>query len=352
MKNYKIAVLEGDGIGPEVTQSAIKVLEKVAKKYNFTLTLENFLVGGASIDKFGEPLTEENFEKIKQFDSILLGAVGGPKWDNIPKEIRPEVALFKLRGGYNLFANLRPIMLFDALKDSCPLKPEIIGNGLDLVFVRELTGGVYFGKKWTENEVANDVMTYSKSEVERIVDVAIKVAKVRNNKITSVDKANVLDTSRLWRKIYEDKTKDTDIDCNSLLVDNMAMQLIRNPKQFDVIVTSNLFGDILSDEASQLTGSIGMLPSASIGETSFGMYEPIHGSAPDIANQNIANPLAQILSVAMMLKYTFNELEAAKCIEKAVNDTLNQGHRTKDIAKENEVALSTTQITEKVLENI
>lgn len=353
MNNYKIAVLGGDGIGPEVIEQAVRVLNKVSEKYNFIVNYEYYLVGGSSIDVTGVPLTDEAFNSIKQADAVLLGAVGGAKWDNIDKSLRPEQALFKLRGGLNLFANLRPILLFEELMEACPLKSEIVGDGLDIMIVRELTGGIYFGKKWTDGDVANDIMTYSVNEVERIVDVAIKSARRRAGKITSVDKANVLDSSRLWRKVFEDMTANlNELKCNNMLVDNAAMQLIRNPKQFDVIVTGNLFGDILSDEAAMLTGSIGMLPSASIGNSTFGMYEPVHGSAPDIAGKSIANPLAAILCVAMMLRYSFNMEEAACAVELAVKKALKSGARTADLVKAGEDPLSTVQMADMVLKYI
>ena len=302
---YNIAVLGGDGIGPEVTAEAVKVLKKISDKFNIQFDFRYFLVGGSSYDEYKTPLTDGAFDGIKQCDSILFGAIGGPKWDNIDKSLRPEQALFRLRGGLNLFANLRPVYLFEELIDACPLKSEIVSGGLNIMIVRELTGGIYFGRKWTDGDTANDLMTYSAHEIERIIDVAIKIANKRSGIITSVDKANVLETSRLWRRIFDNKTQNSSLKANNLLVDNAAMQLIRNPRQFDVIVTENLFGDILSDEARMLTGSIGMLPSASLGEGSFGMYEPIHGSAPDIAGKGMANPMACILSAAMMLRLFF-----------------------------------------------
>jgi len=349
MKEFNIAVLGGDGIGPEVTAEAVKVLNKISKKFGIAFNYKNYLVGGCSYEKYGEPLTDENFNEIKKSDAVLFGAIGGPQWDTIDKTKRPEQALFKLRGGFKLFANLRPIYLFEELIDACPLKPELVKGGLDILIVRELTGGIYFGKKWTEGDTANDLMTYSRYEVERIIDVAIVAARKRRGVITSVEKANVLETSRLWRKVFEEKlAQNKDIKGNNLLVDNAAMQLVRNPKQFDVIVTENLFGDILSDEASMLTGSIGMLPSASIGEGKFGLYEPIHGSAPDIAGKSFANPLASILSSAMMLRYSFDLEEAAVTIENAVKAALNKGFRTRDIAKEGEKVISTSEMGDAV----
>lgn len=347
---YRIAILGGDGIGPEVTAQAVRVLDKVAELYGFGLEYVYHLVGGCSTDKFGTPITEEAFEDIKACDAVLLGAVGGQKWDNISKDIRPEKALFKLRSGLGLFANLRPILLFDELKNSCPIKSEIIGDSLDLMIVRELTSGIYFGKKWIEDDIAYDTMTYSRAEIERIIDVAIDIAKDRKNKITCVDKANVLETSRLWREVFTEKVKKHPmLNASTMLVDNAAMQIIRNPHQFDVIVTGNLFGDILSDEASMLTGSIGMLPSASISSAKQGMYEPVHGSAPDIAGKGIANPIASILSVAMMLRFSFGRQEEAKCVEKAVKLALASGARTADIAEASDSILSTESMCDSIL---
>ena len=353
MKKYNIAVLGGDGIGPEVTAQAVRVLTATGKKHNINFNFEYYPVGGASYDLHGEPLTDENFNMIRSSDAVLLGAVGGQKWDNIEKSKRPEQALFKLRGGMELFANLRPIILFPELIDACPLKPEIVGEGLDILIVRELTGGIYFGEKKTDGDRAYDIMSYTAGEVDRIIDVAISAARKRRGKLTLVDKANVLETSRLWRKIYLEKTAKTpDITADCYLVDNAAMQLIRRPSQFDVMVTENLFGDILSDEASMLTGSIGMLPSASLGSGTLGMYEPVHGSAPDIAGKGIANPIASIMSAAMLLRYSLNETEAADNIENAVKAALKCGSRTADIARNNEAVLSTSQMCDSVIANL
>ena len=350
MKSYNIAVLGGDGIGPEVTAEAVKVLQKTASVFGLKFNFSYYDVGGCSVDRYGVPITDEAFLQVQSSDAVLLGAVGGTKWDKVEKAIRPEQALFRLRGGLGLYANLRPIILFEELKDACPIRPEIIGKGLDIMIVRELTGGVYFGKKWTKGDTANDLMSYSRHEIERIIDIAIDIAGKRRKKITSVDKANVLETSRLWRRIFEEKTsKLEDYSLNSLLVDNAAMQLIRNPAQFDVIVTENLFVDILSDEASMLTGSIGMLPSASLGKGNFGMYEPIHGSAPDIAGKSIANPIASILSAAMMLRHTFNLCQAADKIEYAVKAALSKGARTLDIIKKGEKPLSTVEMGDEIV---
>ncbi len=347
---YKIAVLGGDGIGVEVTEQSVRVLDKIASISDMDFEYEYYLVGGASIDKYGIPLRPEDFEKIAKCDNVLLGAVGGTKWDNLPSEIRPEQALFKLRGGLQLFANLRPIILFDELSDECLLKKGV-GNGLDILIIRELTGGIYFGKKWRDGDTAHDTMTYSVSEVERIVKVAIEMAKLRKNNIISVDKANVLESSRLWREVFEGMmSKTCGIEYSNLLVDNAAMQLIRNPKMFDVMVTSNLFGDILSDEASMLTGSIGMLPSASLGDGSKGMYEPVHGSAPDIAGRGIANPIASILSVGMMLRYSFKRIELADKVDNAVKSALKQGARCADLVTN--TPLSTKEMGDVILSYI
>lgn len=335
-----IAVLPGDGIGPEIIAEAVKVLDKIADKYGHEFEYNYVDIGGCSIDKYGVPITNEGMEICKSSDSVLLGAVGGPKWDNCPPEIRAEKALLAVRKELNLFANLRPTKLFKYLASSSPLKEEVIGGGIDLLIVRELTGGVYFGAKKTENIdgqlVATDIMPYSESEIERIGRVAFETAMKRNKKLTSVDKANVLETSRLWRKTMHRLSNEyPEVEYSDALVDSTAMQLIKNPSQFDVIVTENMFGDILSDEASMLTGSIGMMPSASLSSGTRGMYEPIHGSAPDIAGLNIANPLGTILSAAMMLRYSFDMAEEAEAIERAVDKVLDEGYRTGDIMQEN-----------------
>ncbi len=337
--NKKITVLSGDGIGPEIVNEALKVLDRVCEKFGHKFEYTYVDIGGCSIDKFGVPITEEGMQKCKESDSVLLGAVGGPKWDSCPPEIRPEKALLAVRKELGLFANLRPTKLFLQLADASPLKPEIVGRGIDLLIVRELTGGVYFGQRKTEcidgQLVATDIMPYSESEIERIGRVAFETAMKRGKKLASVDKANVLDTSRLWRKTMHRLSEEyPEVEYSDILVDNTAMQLIKNPTQFDVLVTENMFGDILSDEASMLTGSIGMMPSASLSSTTLGMYEPIHGSAPDIAGMNIANPLGTILSAAMMLRYSFDMAEEADCIENAVNAVLDEKYRTGDIMQE------------------
>ena len=331
-----IALIPGDGIGPDVLGQAVKVLDKVAEKYGHKFIYKEVIAGGSAIDKFGNPLPEEQLDICKSSDSVLLGALGGPNWDNVDPSIRPEKGLLGLRGGLKVFANLRPAVIFPQLKSACPLKDEIIGQGIDILIVRELTGGIYFGDRGfaPDKTSAWDTESYSVAEIERILHLAFKAAQGRRKKVTVVDKANILNTSRLWRSVAENlHPQYADVELNFLYVDNAAMQLVRNPGQFDVIATSNMFGDILSDEASQITGSIGMLASASLGDGSGpGLYEPIHGSAPDIAGKNLANPLATILSAAMLLRYDFKMEEEAKAIEKAVNDVLNEGWRTSDIA--------------------
>lgn len=337
--NKKITVLPGDGIGPEIVAEAVKVLNKAAEKFGHSFDYTYVDIGGCSIDKYGVPITDEGMELCKKSDSVLLGAVGGPKWDNVDPSIRPEKALLAVRKELGLFANLRPTKLFPQLADASPLKQEIVGNGIDLLIVRELTGGVYFGAKKTEEVngelLATDLMPYSEHEIERIGRVGFETAVKRGKKLASVDKANVLDTSRLWRKTMHRLSEEyPEVEYSDILVDNTAMQLIKNPTQFDVLVTENMFGDILSDEASMLTGSIGMMPSASLSSGTLGMYEPIHGSAPDIAGMNIANPLGTILSGAMMLRYSFDMAEEADAIEAAVNQVLNDGYRTGDIMQD------------------
>lgn len=352
-----ITVLAGDGIGPEIVKEAIKVLNKIAEKYSHTFNYTHVDIGGCSIDKYGVPITDEGMAKCKSADSVLLGAVGGPKWDSCPAAIRPEKALLAVRKELGLFANLRPTKLFPQLADASPLKPSIVGNGIDLLIVRELTGGVYFGKRTTEEVngelVATDYMPYSEHEIERIGRVAFETAMKRNKKLASVDKANVLDTSRLWRKTMHRLADEyPEVEYSDILVDNTAMQLIKNPTQFDVLVTENMFGDILSDEASMLTGSIGMMPSASLSSTTLGMYEPIHGSAPDIAGMDIANPIGTILSVAMMLRYSFDMITEADNIESAVNTVLDMGYRTGDIMSDGCTRLSCSQMGDVIVQNI
>ncbi|MDE7281633.1 MAG: 3-isopropylmalate dehydrogenase, partial [Ruminiclostridium sp.] len=335
-----IAVIKGDGIGPEIVNEAMKVLDKVAEKYGHTFNYTQVLMGCIAIDETGVPLPQETIDKCLASDSVLLGAVGGPKWDKGEGSMRPEAGLLGIRGALKLFANIRPAKLLKPLASACPLRSDITEKGLDLVIVRELIGGAYFGEKKTyvdENghKTASDSMKYSDFEIERICKVAFDMAKKRRNKVTSIDKANVLDSSRLWREISHKVAENyPEVEFSDMLVDNAAMQLVRNPAQFDVIVTENLFGDILSDEASMITGSLGMLPSASLGEGTLGLYEPIHGSAPDIAGQNKANPIATILSAAMMLRYSFDMQKQADDIEAAVDKVLASGARTGDIMSE------------------
>jgi len=350
--NFNIALIPGDGIGPEVTGAAIRVLDKLSKRFGHKINYKEVDAGGISIDKYGAPLTKEALEECKASDSVLLGAVGGPKWDNIPG-IRPEQALLGLRGGMGLYANLRPVILFEELKQSSPLKDEIIKKGLDILIVRELTGGIYFGESGRNGDSAYDTEKYSRYEIERVIGKGIDAALLRNKKITLVDKANILESSRLWREVAREMLAEyPQITLDFMYVDNASMQLIRDPSQFDVIVTSNMFGDILSDEASMLTGSIGMLPSASLGDSKTGMYEPIHGSAPDIAGKNTANPLATILSAAMMFKFSFELEEEACAIESAVKNALSQGCRTGDIAESSHKISSTAEMTKAVCDNI
>lgn len=344
----KIGLVKGDGIGPEIVECAVKVLDKVLDKTEYSAIYEELCAGGVAIDKYGLPLPDETIKKALECDSVLLGAVGGPKWDTLPGHLRPERALLGLRKELGLFANIRPVKLYDALKDRCLLKDS---DEIDIVIVRELTGGIYFGKRGrnqtTDGVEAFDTETYNEKEIERIGRVAFEYAMKRRKKVTSIDKANVLESSRLWREVMHNLKKQyPEVEYADMLVDNAAMQLIRNPKQFDVMVASNMFGDILSDEASQLTGSIGMLPSASLGNTKKGLYEPIHGSAPDIAGKNLANPIATVLSVSMMLSYSFNLDDLAKKIDNAVEKTLKNGFFTKDIGGD----LTTNQITDKILE--
>ena len=334
--NYQIAVIPGDGIGPDVVEQTLNVMDKVGEKFGHTFNYTKVLAGGCAIDATGACLPQETIDICKASDAVLLGAVGGWKWDNLPGDQRPERALLGLRKALGLFANLRPALLFEQLADASPLKPEILAGGLDIVVVRELTGGIYFGEKGHRDTdlgpAAYDIEQYAEGEVRRIAKVAFDMAMKRSKHVTSVDKANVLESSRLWRRVVAEVAQDyPEVTLDNLYVDNAAMQLVRNPRQFDVIVTSNIFGDILSDEASQITGSIGMLPSASLAEGNFGMYEPVHGSAPDIAGQDKANPMATILSAAMMLRYTFGLGAEADAIEKAVKSVLDQGYRTPDL---------------------
>ncbi|QGU00848.1 3-isopropylmalate dehydrogenase [Candidatus Syntrophocurvum alkaliphilum] len=354
---YKIAVLPGDGIGAEITPEAVKTLKAIEKRFGNSFEFTEALVGGTAYDAVGHPLPDETLELCKKSDAILLGAIGGPKWDDLPVELRPEVgALLPLRKELDLFANLRPCVLFPGLIGASTLKEEVI-EGVDILVVRELTGGLYFGEKSREKtadggQKATDILSYSTYEIERIVRFAFNAARKRNKKLCSVDKANVIETSRLWRETVTDLAKEyPDVELTHMYVDNCAMQLIRNPKQFDVIVTENMFGDILTDEASMLTGSIGMLPSASIGGE-VGLYEPSHGSAPDIAGQSKANPLATILSAAMMLRFSFDLEEEAKLIEDVVRNIMKEGYRTPDLMEKGKTLVNTVQMGDLIAERI
>lgn len=360
MKNT-IGLIFGDGIGPEIVTEAKKVLNAAANKYGLEFEYERLLLGGESIDATGLPLTDETIEKAKKCDAVLMGSIGGDAktspWYKLEPSKRPEAGLLKIRKALNLFANLRPAYLYDELKDACPLKSEIKGSGFDMIIVRELTGGLYFGERHTEVidgvRTAVDTLKYNENEIRRIAIKAFDIASKRRKKVTSVDKANVLDSSRLWRSVVEEVAKDyPDVELSHMLVDNCAMQLVMNPGQFDVVLTENMFGDILSDEASMITGSIGMLSSASLNETKFGLYEPSHGSAPDIAGKGLANPIATILSAAMMLRFSLNYDKAADDIEDAVRKVLAEGYRTPDIYSEGKNKVSTTQMGELIAKRI
>ncbi len=358
---YRIATISGDGIGPEIVKEAKKVLDRVGAVYGHTFHYEEVLMGGISIDTYGVPLTDEALETARKSDSVLLGAVGGnvgnSRWYDVAPDLRPEAGLLAIRKGLNLFANIRPAYLYDGLHEACPLKKEIIGSGFDMVIVRELTGGLYFGERRTE-EVdgvmqATDTLVYNENEIRRVAVKAFDIAMKRKKKVTSVDKANVLDSSRLWRKVVARVAMDyPEVTLENMLVDNCAMQLVMNPGQFDVILTENMFGDILSDEASMITGSIGMLSSASLNEGKFGLYEPSHGSAPDIAGKGIANPIATILSAAMMLRFSFDLDKEADAIENAVRKTLADGYRTVDIMAEGMTEVKTMQMGDLICERI
>lgn len=358
---YKIAVIPGDGIGPEIVGEACKVLDRIGEVYGHVFTYTEVLMGGASIDACGVPLTEEALLTAKSSDSVLLGAVGGDvgnsRWYDAAPELRPEAGLLAIRKGLGLFANIRPAYLYKELKDACPLKDKIIGDGFDMVIMRELTGGIYFGERNTTEvdgvRTAVDTLTYNENEIRRIAVKAFEIAMKRKKEVISVDKANVLDSSRLWRKVVEEVAMDyPQVTLSHMLVDNCAMQLVMNPRQFDVILTENMFGDILSDEASMITGSIGMLSSASLNEGKFGLYEPSHGSAPDIAGKNMANPIATILSAAMMLRYSFDLDGEAKKIEEAVEQVLSESYRTGDIMSEGCIEVGTTQMGNLICERI
>ena len=356
-----IAVIKGDGIGPEIVTEAMKVLDKVAAKFGHKFNYEQLLMGGCSIDANGVPLTDETIERCKASDAVLMGSIGGDTtkspWYKLPANLRPEAGLLKIRKSLGLFANLRPCLLFSELASACPLKTEISEKGFDMLIMRELTGGLYFGERHTE-EVdgvlqATDTLTYNENEIRRIAIKAFDVAMKRRKKVTSVDKANVLDSSRLWRKVVEEVAKDyPEVKLEHMLVDNSAMQLVKDPAQFDVIVTENMFGDIISDEASMITGSIGMLPSASMNETKFGLYEPSGGSAPDIAGQNKANPIATILSAAMLLRYSFDMDKEADAVEAAVDKALKDGYRTGDIMSDGMKHVTCSEMGDVIAANI
>lgn len=355
--NKHLTILAGDGIGPEVTAQAVRVLDAVADKFGHRFTYESALLGGCAYEQYGTPLPQDTLDACNRADAVLLGAVGGKQWDTLPVELRPERGLLGIRSALGVFANLRPAAMFSALRQASPLAAVQNGSLPDLMIVRELTGGIYFGERGTETidhtRIAHDVMTYSEQEIERVGRVAFDLAMQRRKKLCSVDKANVLDCSRLWRDVMHRLAKEyPQVEYSDLYVDNCAMQLVQNPAQFDVIVTGNLFGDILSDEAAMLTGSIGMLPSASLRSDGFGIYEPVHGSAPDLAGKNIANPAAAILSAAMLLKYTFHLDREADAVTKAVETTLQNGLRTADIAAKTDIPCTCSAFGDAVLQNL
>ena len=359
--NYNVTVIPGDGIGPEIVREARKVLDQVGKVFGHSFDYTEILMGGCSIDAYGVPLTEEALETARKSDAVLLGAVGGDvgnsRWYDVAPNLRPEAGLLAIRKGLGLFANIRPAYLYKELAEACPLKKEIIGDGFDMVIMRELTGGLYFGDRYTREVdgvmTAVDTLTYNEKEIRRIAVKAFDIAMKRRKKVTSVDKANVLDSSRLWRKVVEEVAADyPEVELSHMLVDNCAMQLVMNPGQFDVILTENMFGDILSDEASMITGSIGMLSSASMIESKFGLYEPSHGSAPDIAGKDMANPIATILSAAMLLRYSFDMDREADAVEKAVQAVLTEGYRTGDIMSEGCTRVGTCKMGDLIAERI
>ena len=348
-----IAVIRGDGIGPEIVDQALKVLDKVAELYGHNFNYTDVDMGGCAIDKYGDPLPEHELKKCVESDSVLLGAVGGNKWNDVPGHMRPEKGLLRLRAGMGVYSNNRPAKIWPQLADTSPLKKSIVDAGIDFIIVRELIGGIYFGEHKTEGDVATDILTYSESEIERIGRIGFETAQKRNKKLCSVEKSNVLDSSRLWKKVmHRLAEKYPEVELSDMLVDNCAMQIVKNPAQFDVIVTENMFGDILSDEASMITGSIGMIPSSSLGATTCGLYEPIHGSAPDIAGMDVANPIGTILSAAMMLRFSFDMPCEADTIENAVSAYLDAGYRTADIMSEGGTLVGCRQCGELILENL
>ena len=352
-----IAVIRGDGIGPEIVEQALKVLNKVAELYGHTFNYTDVDMGGCAIDKYGDPLPEAELKKCVESDSVLLGAVGGDKWNDVPGNMRPEKGLLRLRAGMGVYSNNRPAKIWKQLADASPLKKSIVDKGIDFIIVRELIGGIYFGEHKTEEvdgkPTAIDILTYNEEEIERIGRIGFETARKRNKKLCSVEKSNVLDSSRLWKKVMHKLADEyPDVELSDMLVDNCAMQIVKNPAQFDVVVTENMFGDILSDEASMITGSIGMIPSSSLGATTCGLYEPIHGSAPDIAGKDLANPIGTILSAAMMLRYSFNMAEEADAIENAVSAYLDAGYRTADIMSDGMTQVGCEKCGDLVIENL
>ncbi len=352
-----IAVIRGDGIGPEIVEQALKVLNKVAELYRHTFNYTDVDMGGCAIDKYGDPLPEAELKKCVESDSVLLGAVGGDKWNDVPGYMRPEKGLLRLRAGMGVYSNNRPAKIWKQLADASPLKKSIVDKGIDFIIVRELIGGIYFGEHKTENvdgkPTAIDILTYNEEEIDRIGRIGFETARKRNKKLCSVEKSNVLDSSRLWKKVMHKLADEyPDVELSDMLVDNCAMQIVKNPAQFDVVVTENMFGDILSDEASMITGSIGMIPSSSLGATTCGLYEPIHGSAPDIAGKDLANPIGTILSAAMMLRYSFDMSQEADAIENAVSAYLDAGYRTADIMSDGMTQVGCEKCGDLVIENL
>ncbi|MBQ9079708.1 MAG: 3-isopropylmalate dehydrogenase [Clostridia bacterium] len=348
-----IAVIRGDGIGPEIVEQALNVLNKVAELYGHTFNYTAVDMGGCAIDKWGDPLPEQMLKKCVESDSVLLGAVGGNKWNDVPGHMRPEKGLLRLRAGMGVYSNNRPAKIWKQLADASPLKKSIVDKGIDFIIVRELIGGIYFGEHKTEGDTAIDVLTYNEKEIERIGRIGFETARKRNKKLCSVEKSNVLDSSRLWKKVMHRLAEQyPDVELSDMLVDNCAMQIVKNPAQFDVIVTENMFGDILSDEASMITGSIGMIPSSSLGATTCGLYEPIHGSAPDIAGKDLANPIGTILSAAMMLRFSFDMPKEADAIENAVSAYLDAGYRTADIMSEGMTQVGCSRCGELIISNL
>ena len=351
--NKNIAVIRGDGIGPEIVEQALNVLDRVAQLYGHSFTYTDVDMGGCAIDKYGDPLPEAELGKCLASDSVLLGAVGGPKWNDVPGNMRPEKGLLRLRSGMGVYSNNRPAKIWPQLSDASPLKKSIVDQGIDFIIVRELIGGIYFGQHQTQGDTTTDILTYSEAEIERIGRIGFETAQKRRKKLCSVEKSNVLDSSRLWKKVLHRLAAEyPDVELSDMLVDNCAMQIVKNPAQFDVIVTENMFGDILSDEASMITGSIGMIPSSSLGAASCGLYEPIHGSAPDIAGKDAANPIGTILSAAMMLRYSFDMAQEADAIEAAVSAYLDAGYRTADIMSEGMTLVGCQQCGQLIIENL